>query len=240
MLRNFPYFKTSKSSEPLESSNKGLENVCKQKKLSPVSRKIRKTPVRPGIPHQNLIGLLRKTKAALQFHAQSHQEARPSTSKQAQTQTYEDDPMPEKEPIIEKDVVSKEVNQMDHQIDLESEELFKECSLYENKDPSLWTNADVNKKLIYYWTTINSGCPNPVAFKNFLTFYSSKCKRTKKMAPDCVQKKCWSLWNNMRYHEKLPFIVETLITRFSKMESPSNKELEKQMKEFFVNSKKYD
>lgn len=234
MLRNFPYFKTNKPSEALESpACKKLNkenNAGKAKKLLIASRRIQRNSIRPGVPHQNLIGLLRRTKAR---HFISHRSSKtatvkepiPSTSRHIQT----DEETPCEDLIRKRTLIS---------IHKESEELFKECSIIKDGNLSSWRQADVNGKLVYYWTTISTVCPDPMAFKNFMMFYISKNKRAKKMSHDKLHKKCFNIWNQLRYHEKLPFIAESLISHFSKLPNPSSRKLEHQLRAFFVNSKK--
>lgn len=235
MLRNFPYFKTNKSSEPLEdsSSKPHARDDChsKTKKLLLASRQIRRNQVRPGVPHQRLIGLLKRSNA-LNIKPPQHRETKPSTSRHIQTET--DDLLSEDEMSCENISRQRKLESI-HQ---ESEELFKECSIFKNQDPSLWHQCDINKKLIYYWTTINTVCPDPFAFKNFMVFYISKNKRAKNMTLEKAQKKCLSIWKNMRYHEKLPFITESLISHFSKLPNPTSRKMEHQIRAFFVASRK--
>lgn len=234
MLRNFPYFKTNKSSEAMDTSPCKVSDkedpASKAKKLLLASRQIRRSQIRPGVPHQKLFGLLRRTKAR---HFISHpnkkpvppKEPTPSTSRQIQTDTEES---------CENLVRQRKLDS----IHKESEELFKECSILKNGSPSSWRQVDVNGKLVYYWTTVSSQCPDPMAFKNFMMYYISRNKRAAKMSHDKIHKKCFDIWSQLRHHEKLPFIAESLISHFSKLPNPTSRRLEHQLKAFFVTSKK--
>lgn len=235
MFRNFTYFKKNEAIKPLEAAAPAKPKVTedrssKAKKLLLASRSIRRNGIRPGVPHQNLIGLLRRTSARylIPHHSQPQpKKAKPSTSTSRSNQTDRGTPFEHRE--RRKKVES---------IHRESEELFKECSMFKNENPSSWRNADANRKLVYYWTTINTVCPDPVAFKNFLKMYTTKNSRAKKMPQDKVHRKCWGIWTQMRHHERLPFIAESLISHFSKLPNPASRKLESQLKSFFVASRK--
>lgn len=250
MLRNFPYFNMNRAPKPSTTfppEPKGAEDCStKAKNLLLASRQIHRNQIRPGVPHQNLIGLVRRTKAR-HFIPQSKRqylpkETKPSTNRHIQT----DDELPfanikhsyriQRGTVESSEELARQLKV--EYIHKESEELFKECSMIKNEDPSCWHKADGNRKLVYYWTTMNTICPDPIAFKNFMMFYISRNKRTTKMPHDKIHRKCFSIWKQMRHHEKLPFIAESLICHFSKLSSPSSRKLESEIKNFFVASRK--
>ena len=116
----------------------------------------------------------------------------------------------------------------------EAEELFQQCAKLKNESGN-WDNASSNKKLIYYWAAINSEVPKPNPFENFSAYL---VKKKKKRGDVRNKRKAQNLWHTMRFHEKMPFIAESLISSFNRFGSKYGESLECNIKGYMTNARK--
>lgn len=99
----------------------------------------------------------------------------------------------------------------------EAENLYNGC--LDNGDED-WSCLDSKKKIIYYWASIKHDVPYHCPWDNFQSYYQTKKMKKSCLPQDKSVQRTINVWKKMRYHEKLPFIAESLIGTITKFSNP--------------------